>query len=120
MSQDKTTEASNPPSPATACGSYPAGACSAVPIRFYWKQCYEIGGEVHWALCDTKTDSESKERRVSSCYTILETCYPVGVDGRPVDQQEILQLIAKLLTDHYSNQNVRAHRTAHMHSSGWP
>ena len=33
MTDEPTTEASNPPSPATSCGSYPATVCSASDLR---------------------------------------------------------------------------------------
>ena len=98
-------------SKAAAVGRSGRTGCSA-PIRFYWKQCYEIGDDVHWALCDTDTDIRS-HGCVSSFYTILEAKSKLGVDGRPVEQQEILALIAKLLTDHYSKPNPTGQASDH-------
>ena len=75
----------------------PVGSASP---RFYWKQCYELGDRVHWALCDTQTDGEAPPHRVSCLEMILWDHWSPGLP-----EQLIPKLIVELLTAHYS-QNV--------------
>lgn len=78
--------------------------------RFYWKQSYEIGNRVHWALHDTKTDEERpRMSRVTCPYMVLYAAYPVAINGKPVSEQYWPKLIAELLTAHFS-ANDRAER----------
>jgi len=73
------------------------------PRRFYWKQCYELNGQVHWALCDTQTDVEAPPTRITSAALILEAHHPT-LFGRPTEDDYWLKLIAELLNAHFANQ----------------
>lgn len=70
--------------------------------RFFWKQCYEIDEEeVHWALCDTESEKAGK---CSCAYMVLLADYPNAIDGKPVGEQDMPALIARLLTEHYAKE----------------
>ncbi len=75
----------------------------SAPLRFFWEQNYEIGDGVHWALNDTES---RKEGKVSCCYMVLFADYPTAIDGKPVGEQFMPALIARLLTEHYAKQNT--------------
>lgn len=90
----------------TATKNVPARArstpatCSA-PCRFYWKQSYELGDNVHWALHDTHTDAEAPPERISCTTMILEAHDPLHF-GKPLDQCFLPKLIVELLNAHYA------------------
>jgi hypothetical protein len=71
--------------------------------RFYWKRCYEQGLAVHWALCDTATDSEQRRfgQRVTCVEMILLAGFP-EVCGMPLSERYFPKLIVELLNEHYS------------------
>ena len=71
--------------------------------RFFWKQCYELDdGEIHWALCDTESEPKGQ---CSCCYMVLLADYPKAIDGKPVGEQYMPALIARLLTEHFAQPN---------------
>lgn len=73
--------------------------------RFFWKQCYELDdGEIHWALCDTES---APKGQCSCCYMVLLADYPTAIDGKPVGEQYMPALIARLLTEHFAKQNTK-------------
>lgn len=80
----------------TTSPTTPQEGASKTP-HYFWKQCYEIGDSVHWALCDSVSEKEGK---VSDCYMVLFADYPTAMDGRPVGKQDMLQRIADLLNGH--------------------
>jgi hypothetical protein len=65
--------------------------------RFYWKQCYELGNHLHWALCDTKTDADGPPQRVSCLEMILWDSHSTNLPDQPLPK-----LIVELLNSHYS------------------
>lgn len=80
-----------------------AVSTGSAPLRFFWKQCYEIDdGEIHWALCDTESEQNGM---CSCCYMVLLADYPNAIDGKPVGEQHMPALIARLLTEHFAQQN---------------
>ena len=65
---------------------------------YFWKKCYEIGDEVHWALCD----QESYENGGVTCFhMILFSPTESGIDGKPVSEQPIPKKIVDLLNADY-------------------
>jgi len=74
-----------------------AGAPGSAPPRFYWKQCYELGESVHWALCDTQTDGQGLPHRVSCLELILWDHW-----SSKLPDALIPKLIVELLNAHYS------------------
>lgn len=62
--------------------------------HYYWAPKYQIGSDMHWALCDTASDKEGK---VSCCYMVLLANYRNAMDGRPVGKQDMPARIAALL-----------------------
>lgn len=64
--------------------------------HYYWAPKYQIGDDVHWALCDTESDKEGK---VSCAYMVLRANYQNGIDGKPVGKQDMLVRIAELLNE---------------------
>jgi hypothetical protein len=77
----------------------PTGSASR---QFFWKQCYELGNAVHWALCDTKTSADPPLNRVTCPYMVLHASYGECVDGRKVSQQFFPALIVRLLDAHFA------------------
>lgn len=69
------------------------------PPRFYWKKCYELKDRTHWALCDTKTDSEAPPSRVSCVEMILNDS-----SSTDLDKQFMPKLIVELLNAHYGKR----------------
>ena len=67
------------------------------PVKFYWKQCYELSSELpHWALCDTETDSESPPNRISSVDLVVINNSDADFANRPLPK-----LIVELLNAHF-------------------
>ena len=82
--------------------------CSATPRKFYWSQCYQLDGNVHWALRDTLTDSQSPPERVTCLEMILEAHAP-DIFGRPLENEPFPKLIAELLNAHFAKSpNIRS------------
>lgn len=67
------------------------------PPRYYWKQCYEMGDRVHWALCDTQTDADAPPWRVSCLEMILWDHH-----SQDLPNQLMPKLIVELLNAHYA------------------
>lgn len=65
------------------------------PIHYYWKQCYQLGDRTHWALCDTKTDSESPPHRVTCLEMIQQDHWTHDFPNRFLPK-----LIVELLNKH--------------------
>ena len=63
-------------------------------LQWYWKQSYDMGSSVHWALNDTDSD---KGGRVSSAYMVLAANYPLCCDGLPLSEQPLPKRIIELL-----------------------
>lgn len=75
------------------------------PRHFYWKQCYKVGdGSLHWALCDTKTDSEAPPNRVTCSYMVLLANYEQCCDHRTLPEQFYPQLIVELLNRYFARK----------------
>lgn len=72
------------------------------PPRYYWKQCYEMGNRVHWALCDTQTDADAPPHRVSCLEMILWDHHSPDLPNHLMPK-----LIVELLNAHYA----KAHNT---------
>lgn len=66
-------------------------------------------GTFHWALCDTKTDSERPPHRVTCVEMILEAHEPTTF-GRPLDGEYWPKLIVELLNAHFATLNDQAQR----------
>ena len=65
--------------------------------QYFWEQCYEIGNQVHWALCD----SESKRGGlITDHLLVLFNSSPEIIDGRPLSEQPMPKLIVDLLNKH--------------------
>ena len=91
----------SPRTPEPPAVGVPPLATGSAP-RFFWKQCYEIDEEeVHWALCDTESEKDGK---CSCAYMVLLADYPNAIDGKPVGEQDMPALIARLLTEHYAKE----------------
>ena len=78
----------------------------SAPTVFRWEQCYEVEGEMHWALRDSATDAEVAAEggfdRVSSAHMVLlHSCHKC-LDGRPLPEQELPALIVHLLNEHFA------------------
>jgi hypothetical protein len=72
-------------------------ATGSAPPRFYWKQCYELGDRLHWALCDTQTDSEAPPNRVSCLEMILLDHHSLELQNKLIPK-----LIIELLNAHFA------------------
>lgn len=60
------------------------------PGPWAWRQCYEIGNRVHWAL---ESPASSAEGRVVSYLAVLHHCYPKSF-GESVEDDRYLAFIA--------------------------
>jgi len=85
-----------------------SAATTAQPRKFYWSQCYELGGNIHWALRDTLTDGESRSSRVTCLELILEAHAP-DIFGRPLDDEYWPKLIVELLNAHFARNDELRH-----------
>lgn len=54
-------------------------------MKYFWKQCYEIGDRLHWALCDEESEKVGK---VTCVYMVLLSDHFRCFDGLDVDQQD--------------------------------
>lgn len=64
-------------------------------MKYFWKQCYKIGDDIHWALCDTESE---KENRVTSTLLVLHHSLPKYL-GQEVESQHFMKKIIGLLNN---------------------
>lgn len=84
------------------------------PGPWVWRQCYEIGDRVHWAL---ESPVSAAEGRVVSYLAVLHHCYP-KILGESVEDDKYLDFMARSRDDiEWLCQELRAALEAR---SPWP
>ena len=63
-------------------------------VKYFWKHCYGIGNDLHWALCDEESD---KEKKVTDHLMVLFATEPKCLDGQPLTEQPMPKRIVDLL-----------------------
>ena len=74
-------------------------------MKYFWKHCYGIGSDIHWALCDEESD---KENKVTDHLLVLFATEPKCLDGQPLSEQDMPKRIIDLLNnDQQTREELR-------------